>query len=151
MVAPLASMPALSVATTASRSALACARVSGRRGAAGWMPRREERLVGVDVPDARDPGLVEQERLDRRAAARARAPAGARAVNSGSSGSMPTPGGEDASSAVGALEQHAGAEAPRVARSARSPPVVEREAHARVRARGPPRGRRAACRSCAGA
>ena len=35
-------------------------------------PRAEQRLVGVDVPDAGDVALVEQERLDRRPAPAAR-------------------------------------------------------------------------------
>ena len=69
MVAPFASMPACSDSTTASRSARHCARrqLPGRaqRVDAG----AEQRLVGVDVAHARDAPLVEQERLDRRAAA----------------------------------------------------------------------------------
>ena len=42
-------------------------------GAAGWILRREQRLVGVDVADARDDALVEDRGLDRRLAARERA------------------------------------------------------------------------------
>ena len=50
----------------------------------------EQRLVGVDVPDAGDAALVEQERLHRRLAARAPARASTSGVKAGSSGSGPS-------------------------------------------------------------
>ncbi len=40
------------------------------RGRERMDPRPPERLVGVDVPDARDRALIEDRRLDRRAPAR---------------------------------------------------------------------------------
>ena len=43
-------------------------------GFSGWMPGAEQRLVRVDVPDARDAALVEQERLHGRGAAARRLP-----------------------------------------------------------------------------
>ena len=58
----------------------------------------EQRLVGVDVPDAGDAPLVEQERLDRRRPPRACARR-CSAVNSSSSGSRPRRAAKNASSA----------------------------------------------------
>ena len=79
IVAPRASMPALS----ASITALAQARVLLAAISAPGRPQRvdagaEQRLVGVDVADAGDPALVEQQRLDRRPSAPSPARAGAR-------------------------------------------------------------------------
>ena len=78
IVAPPASMPGLQrlAHRVAQRLALR-ARELARR-AQRVDPRAEQRLVGVDVADAGDLALVEQERLDRRARARAPARAGAR-------------------------------------------------------------------------
>ena len=62
-----AASPACSDATTASRIAAHWARVSRLAGRSGWIAGSEERLVGVDVAHPRDPLLIEQEGLDRRA------------------------------------------------------------------------------------
>ncbi len=66
MLAPRASMPALSAAITLSRRRLYCSPESLPAGRRGCTPRSEQSLVGIDVADARDPALVQQERLDRR-------------------------------------------------------------------------------------
>ena len=89
IVAPLASIPASSASSiaVAQRGQLARRQRAGR--AQRVDPGPEQRLVGVDVPHAGDPALVEHERLDRRASGRGPWPAGARAVNSGVSGSIP--------------------------------------------------------------
>ena len=149
IVAPLASIPASSAATTASRSAAAWARVMRPAGRSGWMRAREQRLVGVDVPHARDPALVEQERLDRRAAARATARSRCSAVNASPSGSTPSRAAKKASSAS---PPSASSPVPKRRGSTKSSvrAVVEAQAHARVRRAARAR-RRAACRSCAGA
>ena len=100
------------------------------------------------LPDAGDPPLVEQERLDRRAAParqRAQRRAGELAVERLEAQA----GGEERVARRGAERQLAGAEAPRVA-EAQLVAVVEAEAHALVR-----RARRRVveqrARSCAGA
>ena len=76
-------------------------------------PRAEQRLVGVDVADARDPALVEQQRLDRR-----RAPARERAQVLGGEALVerlePSRAAKNASSAGSPQQQLAGAEAARV-------------------------------------
>ena len=69
IVAPLDSIPSSSVSTTASRSARRLLAVDAVRAPQRVDAGAEQRLVGVDVADAGDPLLVEQHRLDRRAAA----------------------------------------------------------------------------------
>ena len=104
----------LSDSTTASRSASICGRRSVPTGRSGWISRPEQRLVGVDVPHARDPLLVEQERLHR---ARLRPRAWSRrasAVKSGLSGSTPSREAKYSASASLAEQHVAGAEAAQV-------------------------------------
>ena len=95
--------------SAASSSRLELARRAKRMDA-----RPPERLVGVDVPDARERALVEQRRLDRRAAARERARRGARAVNAAPSGSGPRRAVE-VGVELARLEQEPGAEPAHVA------------------------------------
>ena len=146
--APRASMPARSAATTRRAAARTAPRVSfpGRR--SGWMPRAEQRLVGVDVADARDVTLVEQERLDRRLApARHRAQVLARELCVQRLESEPRARGS-----VAAPPRPAAARPCRSAAGRRSPgagPARARSARACAAAPGP--GRAAACRSSAGA
>ena len=92
-------------------------------------PRAEQRLVGVDVPDAGDPALVEQERLDRRAAAAAEARSVAPSSSS-DSGSSPRRAAKKASRAAAPSGELARPEAPRVAEAQLVRAAVEREAHA---------------------
>ena len=130
IVAPLASMPACSDATTASRSAVALLAVE-RVGAAQRMDAGAvQRLVGVDVADAGDPLLVEQERLDRRAAA-LRERAQVRAGEVRLERLEPRRAAKNASSASGAERQLARPEAARV--DEHSSPSPRSKRHARVR------------------
>ena len=99
MLAPRASMPALSAAITPSRSALVLLARQPPRRAARVHARPEQRLVRVDVADARDPALVQQERLDRRRPALREARAGAAPVKPSSNGSRPSRSAKNASSA----------------------------------------------------
>ena len=141
-------MPACSDSTTASRSASHCLRLSCVGAPQRVDAGAEQRLVGVDVADARDPLLVEQQRLDRRAAAlgeRVQVRAGElrrrtarrprRAAKNASSASAP--------SASSPVPKRRGS-------TNSSSRVAEVEGHARVR-RALGRAAAAACRSSAGA
>ena len=124
-------MPAVSAATSPARRRSSCGRVSEPAARSGGS-RAEEGLVGVDVADARDRALVQQQRLDR-----PRAPAGERAqVLCGEARIERLEAEacvEEGRERVIAGEQLRGAEAPRVgdreARAAR----LQQHAHARVR------------------
>ena len=150
IVAPPAASPARSASGT-RRGQRVALRARERAGAAQRMdPRAEQRLVGVDVAHARDPPLVEQERLDRRAApARQRAAASAPSSAVAERLDARRATAKNASSAGSAERQLAGAEAPRVA-EAQLVAVDEPDPHALVR-RVRIRVVEEACRSSAGA
>ena len=147
-VAPLASIPAASVSTIAGRERLPLG-----AGQAAGRPQRmdcaaEQRLVGVDVAHAGDPPLIEQERLDRRAAA-ARERVQVRGVEAGVEGLEAEARVEEGVERV-ARRRRAG--------RCRSAARRRRTARGRRRARSPRGctagarpGRRAGSRSCAGA
>ena len=63
--APFASIPAPAPPRSPRAARAHCAGVSAPAGRSGWIRAAEQRLVGVDVADAGDPPLVEDERLDR--------------------------------------------------------------------------------------
>ena len=127
---------------TAPRERLAL-RARQRPGRAQRMdPRAEQRLVGVDVPDAGDAALVEQERLDRRARARGRARAGARAVELAGRAAR-APGGRRRTRR-GAAAPTASSPVPKRRGSQKrsvGAPSSKREAHALVGRRSPRAGR----------
>ena len=148
MLAPLASIPACERLDDRRRQRLPLrARYAAGR-AQRVHARAEQRLVGVDVPDAGDPALVEQERLHRRpAAARERAQVlGAEAGVEGLEAEARAQEGVERGAPVGEL---AGAEAARVDVE-QLVAVVELEANAACGPAARP-GRRAGSRSCAGA
>ena len=114
MLAPRASMPARSASTTASRRSRAAWHGQAPGGTQRVDPRAEQGLVGVDVPHARDAALVEQERLDRRRRARARAPRRCSAREPLVERLHADARGEERVDRRGAEQQLAGAEAARV-------------------------------------
>ncbi len=102
------------------------------RGAQRVDARAEQRLVGVDVADAGDPALVEQERLDRRACARGPGARSSAPVSASASGSTPSRAAKNASSA---RRPRASSPVPKRRGSQKRSscaPVVEGEAHALV-------------------
>ena len=132
MLAPLAAMPALSDAidAVAQRLDLRLRQPVGRPQRVDLGP--EQRLVGVDVPDARDPLLVEQERLDR-SARRPRQRVQVRGRELLVERLEAEPSGEERVERVTAERQLAGAEAPRV--GVCEVVIVEPQPHAGVRRR----------------
>ena len=139
-------MPAASASISASRRRSCCSARQPPGRAARVDARAEQRLVRVDVADARDPALVEQQRLDRRAAApreRAQVLGGEapRRTARGRGARRRTPPAPRAERAARRCRSAADRRSP----GARSP-----RAAARARLRERARARRAACaRACA--